>query len=155
MKWGLEIHHVRCDQVLFDFKFFLIHLKVFKLEQYRGSYIRVCPLYLTSTLKQIRQKSYIAKRNEDFSWNGLIWHNILWGRLMTFLGYFCHQAQLLLKEKMTLECRLVEETITGEVFSNSDQKEIGFYLVQFQHLISCYECQILVVWYDSYPINQY
>ena len=34
---GLEIHHVRCDQVLFDFKFFLIHLKVFKLEQYLTS----------------------------------------------------------------------------------------------------------------------
>ena len=64
---------------------------------------------------------------------------------MTFLGYFCHQAKLLLKEKMTLEWRLVEETITGEVFSNLDQKEIGLYLVQFQHLISSYESQILVV----------
>ena len=53
---------------------------------------------------------------------------------------------LLLKEKMTLECLvLVEETITGEVFSNLDQKEIGLYLVQFQHLISSYESQILVV----------
>ena len=65
---------------------------------------------------------------------------------MTFLGCFCHQAMLLLKEKMTLECLvLVEETITGEVFSNLDQKEIGLYLVQFQHLISSYESQILVV----------
>ena len=65
---------------------------------------------------------------------------------MTFLGCFCHQAMLLLKEKMTLECLvLVEETITGEVFSNLDQKEIGLYLVQFLHLISSYESQILVV----------